>query len=73
MKSPLYFLTVLLPVTLAMPSSESEVNDQSLEERWQGQQQKCKVNHDYYYYKWPCYNYKYGSYKSGEVAQYQCK
>jgi hypothetical protein len=36
MKSPLYVLTVLLPLALAMPSPEADVGAESLEERGNG-------------------------------------
>lgn len=75
MKSPLYLLTALLPLTLAMPSAEpDEVGDESLEERDaepQKQNQGCQSDHQIWYYKFPCPPA--GKYDPHERVNYQCK
>lgn len=75
MKSPLYLLTALLPLTLAIPSAEpDEAEDDLLEERDaqpQRQNQGCDSNHQIWYYKSPCPPS--GKYNPHEKVQYQCK
>ncbi|KAL2820927.1 hypothetical protein BDW59DRAFT_150517 [Aspergillus cavernicola] len=70
MKSPLYLLTVILPFTLAFPSSEENENEDdlhSLEDR----AKKCRASHEIKYYRWPCAQT--GKYNANQNVEYQCK
>jgi hypothetical protein len=72
MKSPLYLLTALLPLTLAIPSADAEVEGESLEERNNGN--KCRSSQSIPYYRYPCDSSdKLGSYPSNKDVDYQCK
>jgi hypothetical protein len=72
MKSPLYLLTALLPLTLAIPSADAEVENESLEERSNGN--NCRSSQSIPYYRYPCDSSdKLGSYQSNKNVDYICK
>jgi hypothetical protein len=72
MKSPLYLLTALLPLTLAIPSADADVENESLEERNGGD--KCRSSQSIPYYRYPCDSSdKLGSYPSNKHVDYICK
>jgi hypothetical protein len=77
MKSPLYLLTTLLPLTLAFPSAEPEADADALEERAKSNKNKdrCSAQHKFDYYKYPCKNshYKKGSYRKDDDVHWDCK
>ncbi|PYH43925.1 uncharacterized protein BP01DRAFT_401905 [Aspergillus saccharolyticus JOP 1030-1] len=71
MKSAIYLLTALLPLTLAIPSAEeadvdSDDNDVHLAARSQ-----CKSGNQINYYRWPCWNN--GHYNAQQQVTYKCK
>ncbi|GFF59559.1 hypothetical protein IFM46972_11414 [Aspergillus udagawae] len=72
MKSPLFLLTALLPLTLAIPSADADVENESLEERNGGD--KCRSSQSIPYYRYPCDSSdKLGSYPSNKHVDYICK
>lgn len=85
MKSPLYILTILLPLAteLAVASPTGDVGDSDvLEERdggggggkFPGKSNGCRVNKQYWYYKYPCENSeKFGRENQGGTFTATCR
>ncbi|GFF46763.1 hypothetical protein IFM58399_07881 [Aspergillus lentulus] len=88
MKSPLYILTVLLPLALAIPAAEPDVGAESVEERDnrnghghghdhdhdRGRNDRCSKNSQIPYYRYPCDSSdRLGSYGSNRHVDYICK
>jgi hypothetical protein len=79
MKSPLYILTVLLPLALAIPAAEPDVGAESIEERDNRndnnkQTDRCRKNSQIWYYRYPCDSSdRLGSYRNNQHVDYICK
>ncbi|KAL3413967.1 uncharacterized protein AFUA_3G13755 [Aspergillus fumigatus Af293] len=74
MKSPLYILTVLLPLALAIPAAEPDDGADSLEARRDRNRDRCSKNSQIPYYRYPCDGSdKMGNYRSNEHVEYICQ
>ncbi|GFF71201.1 hypothetical protein IFM61392_08668 [Aspergillus lentulus] len=86
MKSPLYILTVLLPLALAIPAAEPDVGAESVEERDnrnghghdhdhdRDRNDRCSKNSQIPYYRYPCDSSdRLGSYGNNRHVDYICK
>ncbi|OQD84713.1 hypothetical protein PENANT_c012G03459 [Penicillium antarcticum] len=58
MKNPLYILTILLPLATelvtASPAAEPEFDDLQDRANGGGGGNRCRINHKYWYWKYPC-------------------
>ncbi|KAE8396935.1 hypothetical protein BDV37DRAFT_289856 [Aspergillus pseudonomiae] len=74
MKSPIYLLTALLPLSISLvnaaPSAEPEdIEDSGLEER-----DTCRVERRFDYFKYPCQSSdRTGSANRGDEVNFDCK
>ena len=74
MKSPLYILTVLLPLALAIPAAEPDDGADSLEARRDRNRDRCSKNSQIPYYRYTCDGSdKMGNYRSNEHVEYICQ
>ncbi|RAL13541.1 uncharacterized protein BO97DRAFT_413504 [Aspergillus homomorphus CBS 101889] len=72
MKSPIYLLTALLPLTLAIPSAEeADVDADESDVHLAARASTCSSNNQINYYQWPCVNR--GSYQPQQKVEYRCK
>ncbi|KAL3455741.1 hypothetical protein BJX64DRAFT_294741 [Aspergillus heterothallicus] len=76
MKSPIYLLTALLPLTLAFPSAEADPDVEDLDADADGFLEErapnnCKYTNGGWYYKYPVIQG--AKYNQGGNAQFSCK
>ncbi|PYI18042.1 hypothetical protein BO86DRAFT_436036 [Aspergillus japonicus CBS 114.51] len=71
MKSPIYLLTALLPLTLALPSAEEADVDSDDIDVHLAARKSCKSSKQINYYQWPVVQT--GSYQAQTNVDYRCK